>query len=110
MQKIKEYFKEYVFITIGIALTAIALEYFFFPNDIASGGVSGIGLVINSITGISTSVVVFVLNILLFVLAFFLLGKSFGSKSIYATIMLSVFMYIIEEFFTPGIAFLGQEY
>lgn len=103
MQKIKEYFKEYVFITIGIALTAIALEYFFFPNDIASGGVSGIGLVINSITGISTSVVVFVLNILLFVLAFFLLGKSFGSKSIYATIMLSVFMYIIEEFFTPGI-------
>ncbi|MBM6838010.1 YitT family protein, partial [Clostridium saudiense] len=84
MQKIKEYFKEYVFITIGIALTAIALEYFFFPNDIASGGVSGIGLVINSITGISTSVVVFVLNILLFVLAFFLLGKSFGSKSIYA--------------------------
>lgn len=96
-------FKEYLFITIGIALTAIALEYFFFPNDIASGGVSGIGLVVNSVTGISTSVVVFILNILLFILAFFLLGKSFGSKSIYATIMLSVFMYIIEEFFTPGV-------
>lgn len=95
--------KEYLFITIGIALTAIALEYFFFPNDIASGGVSGIGLVVNSVTGISTSIVVFVLNILLFILAFFVLGKSFGGKSIYATIMLSVFMYIIEKFFTPGI-------
>ncbi|MBC5626107.1 YitT family protein [Clostridium sp. NSJ-49] len=95
--------KEYLLITIGIALTAIALEYFFFPNDIASGGVSGIGLVVNSLTGISTSIVVFVLNILLFVVAFFVLGKSFGAKSIYATIMLSVFMYIIETFFTPGI-------
>lgn len=96
-------FREYAFITIGIALTAIALEYFFFPNDIASGGVSGIGLVVNSLTGLSTSIVIFVLNILLFILAFFVLGKSFGGKSIYATIMLSVFMYIIENFFTPGI-------
>ena len=95
--------KEYLLVTIGTLLTAIALEYFFFPNDIASGGVSGIGLVINSVTGLSTSVVVFVLNILLFVLAFFVLGKSFGAKSIYATIMLSVFMYIIENFFNSGI-------
>ena len=99
MKKLTEYIK----ITIGIVLTAIALEYFFFPNDIASGGVSGIGLVINSLTGISTSIVVFILNILLFILAFFVLGKSFGGKSIYATIMLSVCMYIIETFFTPGI-------
>ncbi len=34
--------KEYALTTLGIVLTAIALEYFFFPNDIAAGGVSGI--------------------------------------------------------------------
>lgn len=99
MQKIKEY----LLTTIGIALTAIALEYFFFPADIAAGGVSGIGLVINKLVGLDTSVVVLVLNIFLFILAFLVLGKSFGAKSIYATIMLSVFMWIIEKFFTPGI-------
>ena len=99
MQKIKEY----LLTTIGIALTAIALEYFFFPSDIAAGGVSGIGLVINKLIGLDTSIVVLVLNILLFILAFLVLGKSFGSKSIYATIMLSVFMWIIEKFFTPGV-------
>ena len=48
MQKIKEY----LLTTIGIALTAIALEYFFFPGDIAAGGVSGIGLVINKLLGL----------------------------------------------------------
>ena len=95
--------KEYLLTTIGIALTAIALEYFFFPSDIAAGGVSGIGLVINKLIGLDTSIVVLVLNILLFILAFLVLGKSFGSKSIYATIMLSVFMWIIEKFFTPGV-------
>ena len=95
--------KEYLLTTIGIALTAIALEYFFFPSDIAAGGVSGIGLVINKLIGLDTSIVVLVLNMLLFILAFLVLGKSFGSKSIYATIMLSVFMWIIEKFFTPGV-------
>ena len=97
MQKIKEY----LLTTIGIALTAIALEYFFFPSDIAAGGVSGIGLVINKLIGLDTSIVVLVLNIFLFILAFLVLGKSFGAKSIYATIMLSVFMWIIEKFFSP---------
>ena len=99
MQKIKEY----LLTTIGVALTAIALEYFFFPCDIAAGGVSGIGLVVNKVSGLDTSIVVLVLNILLFILAFIVLGKSFGAKSIYATVMLSVFMWIIEKIFKPGI-------
>ena len=97
MQKIKEY----LLTTIGVALTAIALEYFFFPCDIAAGGVSGIGLVINKVFGLDTSVVILVLNIVLFALAFVVLGKGFGAKSIYATIMLSVFMWIIENVFKP---------
>ena len=99
MQKIKEY----LLTTIGVALTAIALEYFFFPCDIAAGGVSGIGLVVNKVSGLDTSIVVLVLNILLFILAFIVLGKSFGAKSIYATVMLSVFMWIIEKILKPGI-------
>ena len=99
MQKIKEY----LLTTIGVALTAIALEYFFFPCDIAAGGVSGIGLVVNKVSGLDTSIVVLVLNILLFILAFIVLGKSFGAKSIYATVILSVFMWIIEKILKPGI-------
>lgn len=99
MQKIKEY----LLTTIGVALTAIALEYFFFPCDIAAGGVSGIGLVVNKVSGLDTSIVVLVLNILLFILAFIVLGKSFGAKSIYATVMLSVFMWIIENVFKPTV-------
>ena len=99
MQKIKEY----LLTTIGVALTAIALEYFFFPCDIAAGGVSGIGLVVNKVSGLDTSIVVLVLNILLFILAFIVLGKSFGAKRIYATVMLSVFMWIIEKILKPGI-------
>ena len=98
-----EKLREYILTTIGVALTAIALEYFFFPNDIASGGVSGIALVVNDLINIEISIIVFILNALLFIVAFFVLGKSFGAKSLYATVMLSVFMWIIENFFTPGV-------
>ena len=95
--------KEYALTTLGIVLTAIALEYFFFPNDIAAGGVSGIALVINGVTGWNISIMVLILNIILFILAFVILGTGFGGKSIYATVMLSVVMEIIERVFSPGI-------
>ncbi|MDK2828974.1 MAG: hypothetical protein PWP67_1789 [Clostridium butyricum] len=40
--------KEYGIITLGVAIVIFAFEFFFFPNQIASGGVSGLALVINS--------------------------------------------------------------
>ena len=93
--------REYALTTLGIVLTAIGLEYFLFPNDIAAGGVSGIALVINGITGWNISIMVFILNIILFILAFVVLGKGFGGKSLYATVILSVVMEIIEKVFNP---------
>ena len=99
----KKNLKEYGLITFGIILTAIALEYFFFPNEIASGGVSGFALVIESMLGIDPSITILLLNILLFILAFFVLGKGFGSKSIYSTIILSIIMWIIENIFKPEV-------
>ncbi|MCY7264668.1 YitT family protein, partial [Pseudomonas protegens] len=38
--------KEYGIITLGVILLAISLEYFYYPNDIAAGGVSGLALVV----------------------------------------------------------------
>ena len=93
--------REYALTTLGIILTAIGLEYFLFPNDIAAGGVSGIALVINGLTGWNISIMVLILNIILFIVAFVVLGKGFGGKSLYATVILSVVMEIIEKVFNP---------
>lgn len=93
--------KEYGLITFGTIIVAFALEYFFFPNDIAAGGVSGIALVLNSLIGLDISATVFVLNVILFGLAFWLIGSSFGGKSIYATVLLSIVMWIMENLLNP---------
>lgn len=93
--------KEYILSTLGVALVTVALEYFFFPNGIAAGGVSGLALAINAIIDINPSVLVFVFNVILFALAFFLIGGSFGAKSIYSTIIMSIFMWVCETFLSP---------
>lgn len=95
-------YKEYIFITFGAALVALAIQLFFIPNQIAPGGVSGIGLVINSLTpGVSVSTYVIILNVILFLLAFKLLGGGFGFKTIYASFSLSIIMWIIENIIKP---------
>ena len=97
MKKLKEYFLA----TVGVAIVAFGLEYFFFPLDIAAGGVSGLALAINQLVEINPSILVFIFNIILFALAFLVIGSSFGAKSIYATVMLSVIMWIFENFLSP---------
>lgn len=93
--------KEYVLATVGVIVVALGLEYFLFPNGIAAGGVSGLALVLNSLLGLEPSIIVFICNIILFALAFVLIGGSFGAKSIYSSIMLSIVMWIIEVFLKP---------
>ena len=62
MKKLKEYFLA----TVGVAIVAFGLEYFFFPLDIAAGGVSGLALAINQLVEINPSILVFIFNIILF--------------------------------------------
>lgn len=93
--------KEYFLVTLGVAIVAIGLEYFFFPLDIAAGGVSGLALAINQLININPSMLVLIFNVILFALAFVVIGSSFGAKSIYATFMLSIIMWFIETFLKP---------
>lgn len=85
-------FKEYVLITVGFLLTAVAFEYFLFPNSIASGGVSGFALIMKETFNIDSGFVMIACNIVLFILAFIFLGGSFGIKSAYAAFGLSISM------------------
>ncbi|MGM9973448.1 MAG: YitT family protein [Clostridiaceae bacterium] len=94
--------KDTIFITLGIILLTIALEYFFIPNNIAAGGVSGLAIVINNyFPFLETSVLVFLMNLVLFVVGFIFIGGAFGGKSIYASLGLSLLMWLTENFLAP---------
>lgn len=94
--------KEYLLIVIGIMLVAISVEYFFAPNNLAAGGVTGLAIVMNKVfPSLGVGLITLIVNVLLFLIAFLILGSSFGGRSIFATLGLSLIMWIIEKFFNP---------
>ncbi len=94
--------KEYGIITIGIILVAIAIQFFYVPNNITGGGVTGIALVVNNyIPGANLGTLMAVMNIFLFIIAFIFIGKGFGGKTIYAAMGLSFINWFTERFIKP---------
>lgn len=95
---LKEQIKEYVFSTVGVFLTALGLVIFFIPNNIAAGGASGLAMILHKLVGgIPIGVWLYILNILLFVLGFMLVGKDFSFKTIYSTFMLNFFVDLFDR-------------
>lgn len=79
------------FLLIGVAVAALGYAIFQVPYNIAAGGVSGIGIIVNYFTGWSIGLLYFVLNIPLLVLGFFYLGRwPFVGRTLVAVIIFSV--------------------
>lgn len=83
---------EYTLITIGTLLMAIGLIFFLEPYTIAPGGVTGLAIVIYKVMGIPIDITNLVINIPLFIIALMTLGRRFGLKTAYGTLMLSFFI------------------
>lgn len=96
----KDNFKDFLLITIGILLVAISVVYFFEPNNIAAGGITGLAIVINHyIPFISIGPLVLIMDATLFVIALIVIGPKFGAKSIYCSFLLSTSMWVMQKFF-----------
>lgn len=92
-------FKDFMLITIGILLVAISVVYFFEPNNIAAGGITGLAIVINHyLPFISIGPLVLIMDAFLFVISLIVIGAKFGAKSIYCSILLSTSMWVMQTF------------
>jgi len=78
-----------IYVLIGVVLITISINSFFLELKIAPGGVSGLATVIHHITKIPVGMIVFVLNIPLFIAGFLAFGKRFSVKTLLATFLLS---------------------
>lgn len=89
--------KEYSIISIGVLLVAIGVHFFKFPNNISTGGVTGIAVVLNQIIPfLSASNIVTILNFFLLIIGFIFLGREFGIKTVYGSALLSVLLEIFD--------------
>ena len=89
---------DYGLVTVGTILYCLGWTSFLIPNGIASGGGTGLCTIVYFATGIPVSYSFLVLNALLLILGFLLLGKGFGFKTIYVILLSTVLFKVLPEF------------
>ena len=90
-------FTEYCIITLSIWIMVIGVYFFKFPNHFAFGGITGFSTVISELTSWSASDFTSIVNTLLLVVGFVFLGRGFGFKTFYATMVMSVSLSLLER-------------
>ena len=90
---------DFICMTVGSLLMAIGIQFFYDPIGLVTGGVSGIAIIVKELTGvIPLGVTTIVLNIPLFIFGWRLYGFKAIGKTIYCTVMLSIFLTVIPPF------------
>lgn len=103
--KTKKFWIEWLIMTVGMMITAIAVYYFLVPSKLIIGTISGLSIVISGVSEqlfgmpLPVSTVILVINVILLVLAYFLIGKEFGIKTVYTALILGPLMRILETYF-----------
>lgn len=93
----KKFIKEYSIITLGIFIISMAVYFFMIPSNVIVGSLSGLVIVLANFVPLPISVMTFILNALLLVIGFIFIGKEFGAKTVYTSIMLPVFLFVFEK-------------
>ena len=82
---------------VGSLIMAIGISLFLLPNQLSSGGVSGVATITYYLFNIPMGTTILLINIPLFLFSFYKIGKSFFIKSILGTVSLSVFIDILDK-------------
>ena len=109
-----KFWKELIIMTLGMFLAAAAVHYFLVPSGIVIGSISGLSMVVTGLLSaaginVKVSLIIVIINAILLILAYFLIGSEFGLKTVYTALILGPLMelweliYPVSNFFTePG--------
>lgn len=91
--------RDYALMTIGAICIAISVDLFLAPNDVVTGGVTGVAMILNDLIGTPIGVVVLLINVPLLIAGFrYLGGFVFSIRTIYATVVLSFAIDLLAPF------------
>ena len=90
--------RDFFLLTVGTLMVVVGVYFFKFPNNFSTGGVSGISVILSALLpGISTGQLVLGINLALLLVGFLVFGRSFGIKTVYCSLLMSLSIYILER-------------
>ncbi len=99
MEKYWKIIKEYAIITIATTIVAASVFFFLVPSHVSVGSISGLAIVITNFIPLPVSALTMILNVGLLIVGFLLVGREFGVKTVYTSILLPTVMGILEKIF-----------
>ncbi|MCH5249657.1 MAG: YitT family protein [Lachnospiraceae bacterium] len=87
--KIVKYLWEYLMLTLGAVIAAVAIEEFLVPCTILDGGVVGVSIIVNNLTGIRLSMLTLILNIPFLIIGLRVMGSKFLMKAGFSMLVFS---------------------
>jgi len=102
--KTSKFWAELGIMTVGMVFIAICVHYFLVPSRLIVGTISGLSIVLAEVSEtlfgvkLEVSAVIFIINAILLVLAYLLIGKEFGIKTVYTALILGPFTALLEKY------------
>lgn len=99
MKKMTHSLQDFLLITFGTAIVAAAVFFFLVPSKLSVASISGLAIVLGNYIALPVSGITMILNLSLLVVGFLLVGREFGSKTVYTSILLPAFIWVLERLF-----------
>ena len=101
--------KDFSIITFGAALAAAGIFFFMLPSKVAIGSGSALAMVLHEFIHLPVSVISLMINVILLIIGFILIGPEFGAKTVYASITIPVCIGVFENVFSEDFQSLTQD-
>ena len=95
----KRNLKEFFIITVGTLIVATAVYFFMLPSHVSVGSGTALAMVLSNFIPLPVSVITLILNVVLLILGFLLIGPEFGAKTVYCAILMPAFLGVYEQLF-----------
>ncbi|MBO4932436.1 MAG: YitT family protein [Clostridia bacterium] len=91
--------REFLIITFGTAVIAAAVYFFMLPSHVTVGSGTALAMVISNFVPLPVSAITFLLNVVLLIIGFLLIGPEFGAKTVYCSLLMPAVMRVFEIVF-----------
>ena len=97
--KIRKTMEEFITITVGTIIVAVAVFFFMLPSNVSVGSGAALAMVLSNFIPLSVSTITLIMNVGLLIIGFLLVGPEFGIKTVYCSILMPLVMGLFERIF-----------
>jgi len=97
--KLRCYIQDMAVITFATFIVAVAVFFFMMPNNLAIASIAGLAVVLQKFIPLSVATISLIFNVGLLIIGFIFVGREFGGKTVYTSVILPIFVGIFEKLF-----------